>query len=83
LAETFPNPTLVKLLHVKYSAVKYDVRISGLFVLLASIGSSIRSPNSKSQPEMNKKRFLHLKFVFHTFVNCGMMCLGFALNFST
>jgi len=57
LAETFPNPTLVKLLHVKYSAVKYDVRISGLFVLLASIGSSIRSPNSKSQPAINKKDF--------------------------
>lgn len=56
LAETFPKPTLVRLLHVKYKAVRYDVITFGLFVLLLLIGSSIRMLNWCSQPKIRKMK---------------------------
>ena len=51
LADTLPKPTLVKLLHVKYKAVTYAVKVSGGLDLLT--GRSIRSPNSYNQPVTN------------------------------
>ena len=55
LAETLPNPTLVKLLHVKYKAARYEVKMSGLLVLFSYIGLSNLSLSSNSQPEMQDK----------------------------
>lgn len=75
-AETLPNPTLVKLLHVKYRAVTYAVKVSGGFDLLT--GWSILSPSSYNQPIHIIGEYLVIIYMYCKV--CFKECVSFLIS---